>query len=90
MKIKEFQSHKKQSTGLLGRVSDSLHNMSSSYMLKYRKPEFAAMQDYILAFGEKLANIERITQRIVKEQTGKKFFFMTAFEVYGMETACHV
>ncbi|XP_052274039.1 sorting nexin-30-like isoform X2 [Dreissena polymorpha] len=65
----EFQSHKKQSTGLLGRVSDSLYNMGSSYMLKYRKPEFAAIQDYILAFGEKLANIERITQRIVKEQT---------------------
>jgi len=69
--FQEFQSHKKQSTGLFSRVGDSIHNMSSSYMLKYRKPEFAVMQDYMLAFGEKLGSIERITQRIVKEQGGK-------------------
>ncbi|WAR23722.1 SNX30-like protein, partial [Mya arenaria] len=65
----EFQAHKKQSTGLLSRVGESIHNMSTSYMLKYRKPEFAAMQDYMLAFAEKLGSVERITQRIVKEQT---------------------
>jgi len=44
--------------------------MGTSYLVKYRKPEFAVMHDYIHAFGEKLASIERITQRVVKEQTG--------------------
>lgn len=75
--LQEFQAHKKQSSGILGRVSDSIHNMSTSYLVKYRKPEFAVMHDYMLAFGEKLGSIERITQRVVKEQTGKrvKFFF---------------
>ncbi|XP_053395624.1 sorting nexin-30-like [Mercenaria mercenaria] len=65
----EFQAHKKQSTGLLGRVSDSIHNMGASYMMKNRIPEFTIMHEYMQAFGEKLASIDRITQRIVKEQT---------------------
>ncbi|XP_060564509.1 sorting nexin-30-like [Ruditapes philippinarum] len=65
----EFQSHKKQSTGLLGRVTDSIHNMGASYMMKNRIPEFTIMHEYIQAFGEKLSSIDRITQRIVKEQS---------------------
>ncbi|KAK3609901.1 hypothetical protein CHS0354_036665 [Potamilus streckersoni] len=65
----EFQAHKKQGTGLISRVSDSIHNIGSSYMLKNRNPDFAIMQEYILMFGEKLAVMDRITQRVVKEQT---------------------
>lgn len=65
----EFQAHKKQSTGLLGRVTDSIHNMGASYMMKNRTPEFTMMHEYVQAFGEKLGSIDRITQRIVKEQS---------------------
>ncbi|KAL4235756.1 Sorting nexin-30 [Mactra antiquata] len=64
----EFQAHKKQATGILGRVSDSIHNLGASYMMKNRIPEFTIMHEYIQAFGEKLGSIDRITQRIVKEE----------------------
>ena len=69
--FQEFQAHKKQSTGLLGRVSDSIQNFGASYMMKNRTPEFTIMYEYIQTFGEKLASIDRITQRVVKEQSGR-------------------
>ena len=68
--MQEFQAHKKQSTGLLGRVSDSIQNFGASYMMKNRTPEFTIMYEYIQTFGEKLGSIDRITQRVVKEQSG--------------------
>ena len=39
-------------------------------MMKNRSLEFADMSDYANALGEKLGVIERISQRIVKEQFG--------------------
>lgn len=65
----EFNAHKKQGQGLISRVSNSIHNMSASYMMKNRPPEFSVMHEYVHTFGEKLASIDRITQRILKEQT---------------------
>ncbi|XP_064605914.1 sorting nexin-30-like [Liolophura sinensis] len=65
----EFAAHKKQGSGLISRVADSLHNMGAAYMMKSRQPEFTAMQEYILTFSDKLGVLERISQRIVKEQT---------------------
>lgn len=77
----EFQAHKKQSTGLLGRVTDSIHNMGASYMMKNRTPEFTMMHEYVQAFGEKLGSIDRITQRIVKEQSGEDLCMICCY--YG-------
>ncbi|ESP01213.1 hypothetical protein LOTGIDRAFT_212744 [Lottia gigantea] len=65
----EFQSHKKQGSGILSRVTDSLHNMGASYMMKNRPPEFVIMHDYTQTFGEKLGVMDRISQRILKEAT---------------------
>lgn len=67
----EFQAHKKQGSGFLSRVSDSLHNMSASYMMKNRPPEFAVMHDYITLLSDKLGVMDRISQRVSKEQNGK-------------------
>ncbi|XP_071135185.1 sorting nexin-7-like [Mytilus edulis] len=64
----EFQAYKKQGTGLLGRVTDSLHNISASYMNKNRPPEFVVMYDYIHALSEKISVMDRICQRVSKEQ----------------------
>lgn len=75
--LQEFQAHKKQSTGILSKVSDSIHNLGTAYTMKYRKPEFTVMHDYIQAFGDKLGSIERITQRVVKEQTGLSVNFQS-------------
>ncbi|XP_035827474.1 sorting nexin-30 isoform X2 [Aplysia californica] len=64
----EFQAHKKQGSGFLTRVSDSLHNMSASYMMKNRPPEFASMHDYMTLLQDKLGVMDRIAQRVAKEQ----------------------
>ncbi|XP_056017912.1 sorting nexin-30-like [Ostrea edulis] len=65
----EFQAHKKHGTGILTRMSDSIHNISASYMMKNRSPEFTMVYEYVQNFAEKLSVIDRISQRIVKEQT---------------------
>ncbi|KAK3800106.1 hypothetical protein RRG08_015072 [Elysia crispata] len=64
----EFQAHKKQGSGFLTRVSESLNNMSASYMMKNRPPEFALMHDYITLLSDKLGVMDRIAQRVAKEQ----------------------
>ena len=51
-------------------MSDSIHNISASYMMKNRSPEFTLIYEYVQNFAEKLGVIDRISQRIVKEQTG--------------------
>ncbi|BFZ16283.1 hypothetical protein BsWGS_19322 [Bradybaena similaris] len=75
----EFQAHKKQGSGFLSRVSDSLHNMSASYMMKNRPPEFAAMHDYIMMLSDKLGVMDRIAQRVAKEQND----YMTELTEWG-------
>jgi hypothetical protein len=40
-------------------------------MMKNRSPEFIIMYDYIHALSEKLGVVDRISQRVSKEQAGK-------------------
>ena len=70
----ELQAAKKEGSGLISRWADSFHNLSASYMMKNRGDEFSGMNDYVNAFGEKLSVLERISQRIVKEQYGNMLF----------------
>ena len=66
----------------MGRVTDSLHNISASYMMKNRSPEFIIMYDYIHALSEKLGVVDRISQRVSKEQAGtnlSQFLFRFTF-----------
>ena len=68
----EFQAAKKEgSSGFISRWADSFHNISASYMMKNRPAEFTSMSDYVVTFSEKLNVIDRILQRITKEQCGK-------------------
>ena len=69
----EFQAYKKQGSGFFTRVSDSLHNMSASYMMKNRPLEFATMHDYMTLLQDKLGVMDRIAQRVCKEQNGKVY-----------------
>ncbi|XP_033737677.1 sorting nexin-30-like [Pecten maximus] len=64
----EFQAHKKQGSGILSRVSDSIHNISAAYMMKNRSPEFTMMHEYVQSFADKLGVLDRISQRVSKEQ----------------------
>lgn len=69
-KCQEFQAHKKQGKGIISQVTDSIHNMGASYMMKNRPAEFALMHEYINIFGEKLGVMDRIATRVLREQAG--------------------
>ena len=69
--LQEFQAAKKEGTGFISRMADSFHNMSAAYMMKTRSPEFTIINEYIQMFGEKVAVLDRISQRILKEQYGE-------------------
>jgi len=64
----EFAAHKKEGPGILGRMTSTFHNIAATYMMKSRAPEFDQMNEYINKLGEKLGSVERISQRINKEQ----------------------
>ena len=68
----EFQAAKKEGSGFMTRMADSFHNMSASYMMKNRSAEFAATNDYINLFAEKMGVMDRISQRILKERYGEQ------------------
>ncbi|KAK3091749.1 hypothetical protein FSP39_022320 [Pinctada imbricata] len=65
----EFNAHKKQGSGIISRMTDSIHNMSASYMMKNRSPEFTILYEYVQSFAEKLGVLDRIAQRVSKEQS---------------------
>ena len=55
----------------MSRMADSFHNISASYMMKNRAQEFVTMEEYVKTFSEKLASLDRISQRILKEEYGR-------------------
>ncbi|XP_046879567.1 sorting nexin-7 isoform X4 [Hypomesus transpacificus] len=65
----ELTSHKKQGPGFLSRMGDTVRALSNSVRgVKNRPEEFAAMQEYVEAFSQKISSLDKVTQRIVKEQ----------------------
>ena len=69
--MQEFQAAKKEGSGFMSRVADSFHSMSAAYMMKNRPVEFSVMSDYINTFSEKIGVLDRISQRILKEEYGE-------------------
>ncbi|XP_047102420.1 sorting nexin-30-like isoform X3 [Schistocerca piceifrons] len=67
-KPSEFSIHRKCRLSLLGRVSNSLQNLASVYMMHQKNSEFDRIRDYLTSLGEKLTNIDKIAQRIQKER----------------------
>ena len=55
----------------MSRMSDSMKNMASSWMLKSREPEFQEMADYTKAFREKMLAVEAASDKIAKDRFGK-------------------
>ncbi|XP_031564851.1 sorting nexin-30-like [Actinia tenebrosa] len=64
----ELTSVKKSGPGLISRMSDSMRNAASSWMLKTREPEFQEMSEYNKAFREKMVTMETITDKIAKDR----------------------
>ncbi|XP_070562895.1 sorting nexin-30-like isoform X2 [Ptychodera flava] len=64
---KELTAHKKQGPGIFSRMGDSVRNVAATYMLKGRSPEYTMMGEYVGTFSEKLGTINRVSERIIKE-----------------------
>lgn len=62
--------NKRQGLALLTKVGESVKHVAGSYKLRARPAEFGAMGEYLDTFNQKLGNIDRIGQRILKEQSG--------------------
>ena len=62
---------KKQSPGLMSRMSDSMRSVASSWMLKAREPEFQEMVEYTKNFRDKIITMESISDKIAKERFGE-------------------
>ncbi|XP_010889434.2 sorting nexin-7 isoform X2 [Esox lucius] len=65
----ELASYKKQGPGLLSRMGETVRAVANSVRgVKNRPEEFTAMQLYVEAFSNKISSLDKVTQRIVKEQ----------------------
>ncbi|PIK32947.1 hypothetical protein BSL78_30241 [Apostichopus japonicus] len=65
---KELSSYRKQSPSVVFRLGSSVKANASAYMLKNRSPEYTMMGEYVHTFGDKMGSVDRISQRILKEQ----------------------
>ncbi|CAL8310985.1 unnamed protein product [Merluccius merluccius] len=65
----ELTAHKKQGPSFLSRMGETVRAVANSVRgLKSRPEEFVAMQEYADDFSNKMASLDKITQRIIKEQ----------------------
>ncbi|XP_056289934.1 sorting nexin-7 [Pseudoliparis swirei] len=61
--------HKKQGPGFLSRMGDTVRAAAHAVRgLKSRPEEFCLMQDYVEDFSNKICSVDKVTQRIIKEQ----------------------
>lgn len=67
----ELLPHRKQGPGFLSRMGETVRAVASSVRgLRSRPEEFAVMHDYVEEFSTKISSVDKITQRITKEQRG--------------------
>ncbi|XP_053268102.1 sorting nexin-7 isoform X1 [Pleuronectes platessa] len=65
----ELTSHKKQGPGFLSRMGETVRSVANSVRgLKSRPEEFTFMQEYVEDFSSKICSVDKVTQRIIKEQ----------------------
>ncbi|XP_041447224.1 sorting nexin 7 S homeolog isoform X1 [Xenopus laevis] len=67
----ELTSHKKQGPGLFSRMGQTIKAVASSVRgIKNRPDEFTELGEYVDAFSQKINVLDKISQRIYKEQKG--------------------
>ncbi|XP_028828422.1 sorting nexin-30 isoform X2 [Denticeps clupeoides] len=69
LSAKDLNAYKKQGLALLTKMGESVKYVTGGYKLRGRPVEFAAMGEYLDVFTQKLGTIDRIAQRIIKEQS---------------------
>lgn len=93
--LQDLNAYKKQGMALLSRVGESVKHVTGGYKLRSRPLEFAAIGDYLDTFALKLGTIDRIAQRIIKEEIGEPFVETSGAQsdgdgvhTYRAEAAC--
>ncbi|XP_071403203.1 sorting nexin-7 [Centroberyx affinis] len=67
--VQELTPHRKQGPGFLSRMGETVRAVANSVRgLRSRPEEFAAMQEYVEDFSNKVSSLDKVTQRIIKEQ----------------------
>ncbi|XP_061096840.1 sorting nexin-7 isoform X1 [Conger conger] len=65
----ELTSYKKQGPGFLSRMGDTVRAMAATVRgVKNRPEEFTAIDEYVDTFSQKITSLDRVAQRILKEQ----------------------
>ncbi|XP_056379077.1 sorting nexin-7 isoform X2 [Hyla sarda] len=65
----ELTSHKKQGPGLLSRMGQTIKAVASSVRgVKNRPEEFTELGEYVDDFGQKISVLDKVSQRIHKEE----------------------
>ncbi|CAB1340829.1 unnamed protein product [Coregonus sp. 'balchen'] len=65
----ELTTYKKQGPGFLSRMGETVRAVANSVRgVKNRPEEFTAIQEYVEDFSNKITSLDKVTQRIVKEQ----------------------
>ncbi|KAG7231571.1 hypothetical protein INR49_011545 [Caranx melampygus] len=65
----ELASHRKQGPGFLSRMGETVRAVANSVRgLRSRPEEFSSMQEYVDEFSNKVSSVDKVTQRIIKEQ----------------------
>ncbi|KAJ8376104.1 hypothetical protein SKAU_G00066840 [Synaphobranchus kaupii] len=65
----ELTSHKKQGPGFLTRMGDTVRAVAATVRgVKNRPDEFTAIQEYVDTFSQKITSLDKVAQRILKEQ----------------------
>lgn len=69
--LQELLPHRKQGPGFLTRMGETVRAVANSVRGPRNRPEeFALMQDYAEDFSNKISSVDKVTQRIIKEQRG--------------------
>uniref|UniRef100_A0A3Q3JS08 PX domain-containing protein n=1 Tax=Monopterus albus TaxID=43700 RepID=A0A3Q3JS08_MONAL len=65
----ELAPHRKQSAGFLSRMGETVRAVANSVRgLSSRPEEFTLMQEYLENFSNKICSVNKVTQRVIKEQ----------------------
>ncbi|KOC61592.1 Sorting nexin-30 [Habropoda laboriosa] len=64
----EFLKYRKNRGNVLVKMTDSLQNIASTYIMKQHHFEFEQIRDYCTALSDKLSTIDKINHRIHKER----------------------
>ncbi|KAM9333411.1 sorting nexin-7 [Pholidichthys leucotaenia] len=76
----ELASHKKQGPGFLSRMGETVRAVANSVRgLRSRPEEFTLMLEYVENFSNKVGSMDKVTQRIIKEQRE----YMEELKQYG-------